>query len=194
MLNVLYYFGYRLVWGAVLFALLVLLRFLFTRNRCGQFSKIHNGHVLLFLACISLLAGMTLAPKFDYYPSDGHIELMKESGEPNLALFSVFFRIGAGGLNMGDRYVQLFVIGCLLFAFVGYLLPAVSQYLQKWYIAAPVCFLLSLVIESAQYPLYKGADIDELWIQFVFALLGYSVFLLTHKHGKKVSGEASSAA
>ena len=43
-------------------------------------------------------------------------------------------------------------------------------------------FLISLAIELAQYPLERGTDIDDLWLNTLGALLGWAVYIALYNH------------
>lgn len=97
----------------------------------------------------------------------------------NLVLFDVFRLLKVETLERGNyRFLLINVIGNIaVFLPFGFFVSLLWRKPSVWK-ALLVGFCSSFFIELCQYPLNRGTDIDDLWLNTLGAFLGWALYLV----------------
>ncbi len=116
--------------------------------------------------------------------ADG-FEIVRHAGGGglNLKLFDVFRLVRIETFERGKiNFFLINVVGNIaVFMPVGFFACLLWKKPSFWK-ALLSGLLTSLAIELAQYPLERGTDIDDLWLNTLGALLGWAVYAAIRKH------------
>jgi glycopeptide antibiotics resistance protein len=84
-----------------------------------------------------------------------------------------------------DHCFSYFIINFLgnimIFIPIGFFIPLLWHKMRSLGKTVLCGFIISLFIELIQFPLYRGTDIDDLWLNTLGVLVGYFVFILVKK-------------
>jgi glycopeptide antibiotics resistance protein len=69
----------------------------------------------------------------------------------------------------------------MIFIPIGFFIPLLWHKMRSLGKTVLCGFIISLFIELIQFPLYRGTDIDDLWLNTLGVLVGYFVFILVKK-------------
>lgn len=106
-------------------------------------------------------------------------------GVTNLHLFSSYFEAYH---KMEASLFRNIILNILLFVPFGFLLPHYSDKFKKIYIAVPIGFCVSLMIELIQYITKIGIfELDDIFNNTVGVWIGYGVYMVVYrlKHKEK---------
>lgn len=116
--------------------------------------------------------------------ADG-FEIVKHTGGGglNLKLFDVFRLVRIETIERGKiNFFLINIVGNIaVFMPIGFFSCLLWKKPSFWK-AIISGFLTSLAIELAQYPLERGTDIDDLWLNTLGALLGWAAYLAIRRH------------
>lgn len=133
--------------------------------------------LLIFALYIVGLASQTIIPRFEF-GANGFGIVGAYQNRYNIIPFLVFKETYQAIFN--DNYFNYFVINfignILLFIPFGFFLPLLWIKMRKLHKTIILGFLLSLTIEIIQFPLFRGTDIDDLWLNTLGVLIGYYIF------------------
>ncbi len=103
-------------------------------------------------------------------------------GGLNLKLFDVFRLVRIETIERGKiNFFLINIIGnIVVFMPIGFFACLLWKKPSLWK-ALLFGLLASLIIELAQYPLERGTDIDDLWLNTLGALLGWIVYIVIQK-------------
>lgn len=150
------------------------------RGRCRS-TALHEIGVCLFLAMLAALACATVVPAMEW---DGQrLQLLMDGGGRNTELGRVFRDTYYISYLWGNHsYFWLNIVGnLLLFVPIGLLTPLLWPRWRRWGLPVLLGLLLSLGIEFSQLFIGRGADVDDVWLNTLGALLGYGLFLLLRR-------------
>lgn len=112
-------------------------------------------------------------------------EIVKHAGGGglNLKLFDVFRLVRIETIERGKiTFFLINIVGNIaVFMPIGFFSCLLWKKPSFWK-ALLAGLLTSLAIELAQYPLERGTDIDDLWLNTLGALIGWAIYIAIRKH------------
>ena len=140
----------------------------------------HEGALALFLALLVGLLWLTVLPEFRW---EGGRLMFRYAGLGgiNLRPFIIFYQSRILAQQGNSTYFLINFWGNIaMFLPVGFF-PALLWRRGRWWKTMLTGAGLSLAIELCQIPTARGTDIDDLWLNTLGALLGYSLAWLVGK-------------
>ena len=150
------------------------------RRRRGltRSTALHEIGIVLFLSMLAALACATIVPAMEW---DGQrLQFLMDGGGRNTQLGRVFRDTYYISYLWGNHsYFWLNIVGnILLFLPIGLLTPLLWPRWRRWGLPVALGLLISLSIEFSQLFIGRGADVDDVWLNTLGALLGYLLFRL----------------
>ena len=112
-------------------------------------------------------------------------EIVKHAGGGglNLKLFDVFRLVRIETIERGKiNFFLINIVGNIaVFIPIGFFSCLLWKKPSFWK-ALLAGLLTSIAIELAQYPLERGTDIDDLWLNTLGALLGWTIYIAVRNH------------
>ncbi|NMP37982.1 MAG: VanZ family protein [Clostridiales bacterium] len=164
---------------------IVLIRIIFItriKKRGLHVNWYHEVGLCLFLMFIVGVASQTIIPKLEIGNASMGIINGNLSGEINLIPGMVFVDIYRECfLNHYPLYFVINVLGNIcLFLPIGFGIPLLWKDISAKKILL-IALLSSLFIELCQFPQARGTDIDDLWINALGAIAGYTLYIFLNK-------------
>ena len=85
-------------------------------------------------------------------------------------------------LNFWQPFIINFLGNICIFVPIGFMVPLLWNRFNQFWKVALVGFLLSLFIETTQLFQARSSDIDDLWLNTVGSILGYSAYRIVRKY------------
>ena len=85
-------------------------------------------------------------------------------------------------LNLWQPFIINFLGNICIFVPIGFMVPLLWIKFNQFWKVALVGFLLSLFIETTQLFQARSSDIDDLWLNTVGSILGYSAYRIVRKY------------
>jgi glycopeptide antibiotics resistance protein len=134
--------------------------------------------MVIFVMFIVGLISQTVLSEITLTASGFSIVHRPGGGGLNLKLFDVFRLVRIETIERGKiSFFLINIVGnILVFMPLGFFACLLWKKPSFWK-ALLFGLLTSLAIELAQYPLERGTDIDDLWLNTLGALLGWAVYI-----------------
>lgn len=166
--------SFSLVLVLVVVTLAAFIAMFFIRKRKGASFPWKKALLILLLA--GYTGALIYATKFRY----------GEYRSVNLHLFRAWREAWN---NYSARHWANVLLNVALFLPLGGLLPPLTRKFRKWYITLPLCFGVSLILETMQLLLACGVfDVDDLFTNTLGALMGYLMSMTILSIGKNRRG------
>jgi len=141
--------------------------------------------ILMVLFAVFLVGLISQTVLSEITLTSNGFEIVKHAGGGglNLKLFDVFRLVKIETIERGKlNFFLINVVGnIVIFMPIGFFSCLLWRKPSFWK-ALLSGFLTSLAIELAQFPLDRGTDIDDLWLNTLGALLGWALFIVLKKH------------
>lgn len=174
------------IWDMLPFALaalpvVVLARVLVCRNRRRRMfhnSIYHEVGIILFVCYLAMLLSQTILPHLRLEGGQWQVVLPAAEARMNLYPFTVVWETIQAVFEEGDMdYFRINLVGnIVVFMPLGFFLPLLWRGFDRALPVAAFGFLFSLTIEIIQYPLHRGSDVDDIWLNTLGCLLGYLLY------------------
>jgi len=139
--------------------------------------------MVLFVMFLVGLVSQTVLSEITLTANGFEIVRHVGGGGLNLKLFDVFRLVRIETIERGKiNFFLINIIGNIaVFMPIGFFACLLWKKPSFWK-ALLFGLLTSLIIELAQYPLERGTDIDDLWLNTLGALLGWVVYIAIRNH------------
>ena len=148
------------------------------RERGDRTTRLHEAGVLILVLFVVGLLSQAVLPQFQWGPEGLHLVQTGEASR-NLIPFRVFFDAWR---ELGQGNTQPLLVSVLgnigMFVPVGLLAPLLWRWPSSLGAALGAGFSLSLFIEAVQLFLPRAADVDDLILNTLGALLGWGIYRL----------------
>jgi len=138
--------------------------------------------VFSFVVYCAGVASQTIIPKFEF----GNVAT-SIIGTPdkriNIIPFKVFLEVykSINEHNYFDYFIYNFLGNIILFIPFGIYLPLIFKKMNGLSKTLLCGFAISITIEIIQFPLHRGSDIDDLWLNTLGVILGFLLYRCCHK-------------
>lgn len=166
--------------GAIIY--IIIRGIIFLIQRKSFCFKKELASLFFVLYCVGL-ASQTIIPKFEF-GNVGFGIIGAFEHRINLIPFKVIQEtyIAVNKDHYYDYFIINFLGNILIFVPFGFFLPIIFRKMDSLKRVLFTGFAISLFIEIIQFPLYRGTDIDDLWLNTSGVLVGY----LTYKTIKNI--------
>lgn len=145
-----------------------------------------HGNTAVRLACLGYLI---LLFKITVFRPGFSVQQLFQNGTVNLELFTDYWNLLAN--RQYFRWTYLFVGNLIWFVPFGFFVPFLDVPRASFRKTALVGFLLSLLIETAQFVFGTGiSELDDLILNTAGVLLGYALFRVYAGRKKHLSGKS----
>lgn len=152
--------------------------------------KEDNKRWLTFVCRLMFYIYIILLAYFLFFSERYGRDLVTEDYRYNLELFKEIKRFIKYRDKLGPESFVVNILGNILaFAPYGFLLPLLNRKYRRFFYAAFLSILFSLVIEIVQMLLKVGIfDVDDILLNSVGGILGYLLFAVSHFVYRKIYG------
>ena len=172
------YIGAMLPYMIIALPIILLFRFIYNKMRgFNQFHIYHEIGVIFFLLFMIALFSQTIM-SFTYTGP----EVSRTFTNINLIPFRVFQDnyYAITELNFWQPFIINFLGNICIFMPIGFLIPLVWDKFNRFWKVALIGFGISLFIETTQLTQLRSSDIDDLWLNTLGSIFGYSFYLLSN--------------
>ena len=152
------------------------------KDESKQFNLVRECMLMIFVLYLVGLASQTIFPKIEF--GNGGISIVGAfQHRYNLIPFSVFIETYQAVFidHCFNYFIINFLGNIIIFIPIGFFIPLLWHKMRSLGKTVLCGFIISLFIELIQFPLYRGTDIDDLWLNTLGVLVGYFVLILSKK-------------
>lgn len=158
-----------------IFSFFIIPFFILIRYKKIKDNWIHEINLLLFILSIYLILCITVFPTFLMVDQKVYVAYIKESSHNNIIPFHTIkglFKLLKKGIYLNYVYSNL-IGNLLLFLPFALFFKLTYNFKGRWILIISILF--SLIIELIQIPLMRIADIDDIILNSLGALIGLGV-------------------
>lgn len=178
------YIGAMLPYMLIALPLILLFRYIHIKIRKNHiFSLPHEVGVVFFLLYMTAVFSQTILTFLYTGP-----EVTRQYSNVNLVPFRVFQDnyYAITELGLWQPFIINFLGNICIFIPIGFLLPLLWKGYNRFWKVTLMGFFISLFIETAQLRQARSSDIDDLWLNTVGAVVGYTFYKILSTNFSKV--------
>ncbi|WP_438311665.1 VanZ family protein [Sporosarcina sp. FA9] len=162
-------------------ALPVILAYRFICVKCKKYKPINPYHeigVIVFLLFITALFSQTILTSLYTGPA-----VANSFTNINIKPFQVFHDTyySVAVLNYWQPLVINFLGNIVIFMPIGFMMPLLWIRFNRFWKVSLFGFTISFFIETIQLTQMRSSDIDDLWLNTLGCMIGYTIYFVTKK-------------